>query len=247
MAFHKSLCTLLAAATLSYSTPAWGNTPVPSCEERVEGAVLIEKTDYCADRFGAIYGAAGDKLQNPKTLLKIQRSAGYKEAKEGANALYLQREAVRQRETSSGLEEQVKKEKLRKKEETPPPYLQSPSEPAAASNPPADLPPPYLQPGYQEPSSLPPSSSSPSWQPRAAESSSSKNKENDIAGYLLTGGGLVGIIYGLVAQPKCNQRSVAEEEIECSDDVKSKQETVNMFVIGGSIVVAGIGIYLLLD
>lgn len=211
---YKSLCTLLAAATISYSTPVWGDTPKLSCEEQVEGAVQIENTDYCADRFGAIYDAAGDKLQNPKILLRIQRSGEYKEAKEGANALYLQTEAVRQRETASVLEEQVKKEQVRKKEEAPFSYLQSNTQPAAASESSNDSLPPYLQPGYQEPSSLPASSSSPSWQSSAAEQSANDKKSNILVGTLLGLGGMTVMTLGF-SKMFFNGPCVEDRPYEC--------------------------------
>lgn len=246
MAFHKSLCALLAAATLSYSTPALGNTPAPSCEERVAGAVRIERTDACTDRFGIIYAANGVKVQDPKILLQIQSFSEYKEAKEGANALYLQMEAVRQRETSSGLEEQIKKEQLRKKENAPPPYLQSTPQPAAAPEPAQDLPPPYLQPGYQENSpSLPPSSSSPSWQSPAAEQSANDKTNNILAATLFGAGGmgLIGLGFKVAVDNKPCENSTYNG-ISYNECEKPDNSLTYVLLISG-VVSLGVSIYFL--
>lgn len=197
MKMYKSLCTVLAAATLSYSAPGWGNTSALSCEERVQGAVRIEKSDACTDRFGVIYDAKGDKLQNLSTLVRIQRSREYIQAQEGAKALYMQMEAVRQRETSSKLEERVQKE------DAPPPYLQPGSTPATTSESTSDLPPPYLRPGYQEPAPnvTPSGDVRPSYtntSPSSASEQSVRDKTSNILTATLFGlGGMSAMALGL--------------------------------------------------
>ncbi len=240
MKMYKSLCTLLVAATVSSSTPAWGDISVPSCEKLAEGIVRIEKTAYCTDRFGAIYGAAGDKLQDPKILLRIQRSSEYKEAKEGANALYLQMDAVRQKKNSLKLEERVK-------ESTPPPYLQPDSAPAAASEPASDLPPPYLRPGYQEPApnATPSGDARPSYSytsPSSAssESNSGRNTSDNWIGYMLVFGGLglatIGLgLYG-VQKGTCDEAPTGSP---C--DPKGGEQGITFMISG--LVVAGLGSY----
>ncbi len=101
--------------------------------------------------------------------------------------------------------------------------------------------PPYLCPNQS-------SEPQPIFEPRQnipSPAHSSNNTENDVGGYILTGFGIAGLVYGILVKQTCNE--LTGKERECTDRIKTEQRNARLLVIGGSIAVGGLGLYFLLD
>ncbi len=190
----------------------------------ISGVVRVGKTRFCVSPNENVYYQTGEQVRAAEILQKIRNHPDYR----AAHGLARYNAIERSKSSSESSPAEERQERRRG--------------PA----------PPYLQPGYVEPSEQETPAYSrtaeqprPAWTPSSEQPEARKNRGNDWAGYILTGFGLVGIVYGLLGRDTCNE--LTGEEIECTDEIKSKQENARFLFVGGSFAVTGLGMYFLMD